>query len=147
MLATKLLPEMEAEERALLAALHPQKQQQGHGSGGASDGASGASGTGGAGAPLESLPPAEQFAWVADQERELNHLIDALAGDEGGVLGSKGERRRELQAAVGKAVAAAAAAAVPPAAAPPAAVGSPGQPRKLPPPDPLLAAVTFGAGL
>ncbi|KAL4448050.1 hypothetical protein ABPG75_005269 [Micractinium tetrahymenae] len=132
MLATKLLPEMEAEERALLSALAAEQQQVPAGGG-----------SGGADVPQLSL--AEQFAWIQDQERELNHLIDALVREEEGLLGAKGARRRELAAAVAKA------AAAPPPAAPgrPAAAPAgarPGQ-QQQPAPDPLLAAVAFGAGL
>ena len=150
MLATRLLPEMEAEERALLAALGPQPPG-GDGGDGASGGAGGAAP---APTPLEALPLAEQFAWVADQERELSHLVDVLAGEEGGLLGPKSERRRELATAVAKASAAAAAAAAavaapaqPAAAAAAAGPPGPGGRPKAPPPDPLLAAVACGAGL
>lgn len=131
MLATKLLPEMEAEERALLEGLAAEQQQRG----------GGGSGDGGADAPQLSL--AEQFAWVQDEERELNHLIDALVREEEGLLGAKGPRRRELAAA-----AAQAAAAAPPA--PRAAQGLPtgrGGGQQPATPDPLLAAVAHGAGL
>lgn len=131
MLATKLLPEMEGEERELLAALAAEQQQPAGGGGGSAD------------APQLSL--AEQFAWVQDQERELNHLIDALVREEEGLLGAKGPRRRELAAAAAQAA----------AAAPPAPPGLAGQgPLAVRPggqqqaaPDPLLAAVAFGAGL
>lgn len=126
MLATKLLPEMEAEERVLLAALEAEQQLP-------------AAGDGSADAPQLSL--AEQFAWVQDQERELNHLIDALVREEDGILGAKGPRRRELAAAAAQAAAAA-------PGNPPGQAGQGSQasrPRAAP--DPLLAAVAFGAGL
>lgn len=140
MLATRLLPEMEAEERALLAGLGPSPSSNSGGGGGEPT------------TPLEALPLAEQFAWVADQERELSHLVDALVGEEGGLLGPKSERRRELAAAVAKASAVAAAAAATAAPAQPAAPQAagpqgPGGRPKPPPPDPLLAAVAYGAGL
>ncbi len=131
MLATKLLPEMEGEERELLAALAAEQQQPTGGGGGSAD--------------ALQLSLAEQFAWVQDQERELNHLIDALVREEEGLLGAKGPRRRELAAAAAQAA----------AAAPPAPPGLAGQgPLAVRPggqqqaaPDPLLAAVAFGAGL
>lgn len=127
MLATKLLPEMEEQERALLAGL------------GCADPTAGGAASGGDG-PLAGLPLAEQFAWVADQERELNHLIDALTREQASLLGANSERRRELQAAVAKATPL-------PAAAPAAPPPQPCQRGQQPPVDPLLAAVTYGAGL
>ena len=142
MLATKLLPEMEGEEEALLAQLAQEQQQRGAGAD-----AAGASAAGAAGQPKPALSIGDQFAWVQDQERELNHLIDQLAREEDSLLGAKGERRKEMAAAVAKA-----AAAAPPGAlsAKPAqqqqAQGRPGQ-QAVEAQDPLLAAVTYGAGL
>ncbi|KAL4859748.1 Mediator of RNA polymerase II transcription subunit 8 [Chlorella vulgaris] len=133
MLATKLLPEMEEQERDLLA------QQEGEQQALAPVGAHRA-------AAPSHLSLAEQFAWVQDQEQELNHLIDRLAREEGSPLGEK--RRKEVAAAAAKA------AAAPPAGARPPLLPAvrqvlPGaqQQRRSGPADPLLAAVTFGAGL
>lgn len=135
MLATKLLPEMEAEEASLLAQLAA-AQQPGSSAGGAA-------GLGPGQPPALSV--AEQFAWVQDQERQLNYLVDQLVREEGGPLGAKSERRRQLAAAV---VQAAAAGGAPVAASQPAGPqqGAPQQ-QAAQPPDPLLAAVTSGVGL
>ncbi|EFN57634.1 hypothetical protein CHLNCDRAFT_142742 [Chlorella variabilis] len=130
MLATKLLPEMEGEEAELLQELEAERRRRG--------------GEGQAAAAAQ-LSMAEQFAWVQDQEQQLNHLIDQLAREEGSPLGER--RRKEVQAAAAKAAAATAA----PATRPPApAARQPqqgGPPRGPGAPDPLLAAVTFGTGL
>ena len=90
---------------------------------------------------MRALPVAEQFAWVQDQERQLNHLVDQLLREEGGPLGAKSERRRQLAAAVTQAAAAGA------AASPPSQPPQQGLPQAAQPPDPLLAAVTSGVGL
>jgi hypothetical protein len=142
MLATKLLPEMEAEEEALLALLAQLAQEQQQLGAGID-----AAGMGAAGQPPPALSIGDQFAWVQDQERELNHLIDQLTREEDSLLGAKGERRKEMAAAVAKAAAAAAPGA--PSAKPAQqqqAQGRPG-PQAVEAPDPLLAAVTYGAGL
>ncbi|PRW59040.1 mediator of RNA polymerase II transcription subunit 8-like [Chlorella sorokiniana] len=135
MLATKLLPEMEAEEASLLAQLAAAQQPGGS--------AASAAGTG-AGQP-PALSVAEQFAWVQDQERQLNHLVDQLVREEGGPLGAKGERRRQLAAAVAQAAAAGGPATA--AAQPPGPQQGGPQRQAAQPPDPLLAAVTSGVGL
>ena len=140
MLATKHLPEMEEEEQALLAQLAQEHQGE------AGADAAGASAAGGAAQLPAALSIAEQFAWVQDQERELNHLIDQLTREEGSLLGAKGERRKEKAAAVAKTAVAAAGSGAP--SAKPAqqqqAQGRPGQ-QAAEAPDPLLAAVTYGA--
>ncbi len=127
MLATKLLPEMEAEEASLLAQLTAAQQPGG--------------GAGADPGQPRALPVAEQFAWVQDQERQLNHLVDQLLREQGGPLGAKSERRRQLAAAVTQAAAAGA------AASPPSQPPKQGLPQAAQPPDPLLAAVTSGVGL
>jgi hypothetical protein len=124
MLATKLLPEMEAEEQRLLQQLEREQQL------------SGAAHSG----PPAALSIAEQFAWVQDQEQELNHLVDQLARGDASPLGEK--RRKEVQAAAARA-----AAAVAPATPAPGAAMQRGRAQQASPPDPLLAAVAFGAGL
>ena len=135
MLATKLLPEMEAEEQALLQQLVEEQRPY-------------AAGAGAAGAP-PPLSLAEQFAWLQDQERQLNHLIDQLSREEDSLLGAKGERRKELQLAAAKAAAPAAPAQMPPAVRqqPPAPHQLPRQQQGAEAPDVLLAAITYGAGL
>lgn len=134
MLATKLLPEMEAEEAALLAQLAAAQQPGGGGSGAGA----------GPGQP-PALSVAEQFAWVQDQERQLNYLVDQLAREEGGPLGAKSERRRQLAAAVAQAAAAGSTAGAAPQ--PAGAQRGAAQQQAAQPPDPLLAAVTSGVGL
>ncbi|GAB4823927.1 hypothetical protein N2152v2_010973 [Parachlorella kessleri] len=132
MLATKLLPEMEEEEAALLEG---QRHQ------------------------LGDMDIAGQLLAVGEQTELFNRALDALTQhtpQSQGLLDPKGPRRKELAAALARAAPTAgpsasgqgaAGAGRPPQGMGPGQQGAAGGASKLEGPELLLAAVSYGAGL